>query len=44
MSVWVRNLFDTNYYNTLSLATATGAVIGVDGEPRTYGVTLRKSF
>jgi iron complex outermembrane receptor protein len=44
LSVWVRNLFDANYYNTLSLATSTGAVVGVYGEPRTYGVTLRKSF
>lgn len=44
LSVWVRNLLDKNYYNTLSLSTATGTVVGAYGEPRTYGVTLHKSF
>ncbi|MGN6689340.1 MAG: TonB-dependent receptor, partial [Sphingopyxis sp.] len=40
LSVWARNLFDKDYYQTLSPA-ATGLVTALIGEPRTLGVTLR---
>ena len=40
VSIWAKNLFDKNYYLSLSAAN-TGAVTGQVGEPRTYGATLR---
>lgn len=40
VSVWAKNLFDENYFLSLS-AAATGAVTGQLGEPATYGVTFR---
>jgi iron complex outermembrane receptor protein len=40
--VWVRNLFDKNYYEQLLPAGGNaGHYAGVLGDPRTYGVTLR---
>jgi len=42
--LWVRNLFDKNYYNTLAVASASGVVVAAYGEPRLFGVTLRKSL
>lgn len=42
---WVRNAFDRNYYEILATQSgSTGLVIGQPGDPRTYGVTLSKSF
>ena len=42
---WVRNAFDQNYYEVLATQSgSTGLVIGQPGDPRTYGVTLSKSF
>jgi len=41
LSVWVRNLLDEEYFNTLSVNSNLGVVQGVVGEPRTYGMTLR---
>jgi iron complex outermembrane recepter protein len=42
---WVRNVFDVNYYEVLALQSGnTGLVVGQPGDPRTYGVTLSKSF
>ncbi len=40
VSIWAKNLFDKDYFSTLSAAN-TGAITGQLGEPRTYGVTLR---
>ncbi len=40
LSIWVRNLFDKNYFQTLSAAN-TGLVTALIGEPRTIGATLR---
>jgi len=40
LSVWARNLFDKNYFQTLS-AQNTGIVTALIGEPRTVGLTLR---
>ena len=42
---WVRNAFDQNYYDVLATQSgSTGLVIGQPGDPRTYGVTVSKSF
>lgn len=44
-SIWVRNLFDKQYFGGLTvLAGNTGAIGGQLGDPRTYGVTLRFHF
>jgi iron complex outermembrane receptor protein len=40
VSVWAKNLFDQNYFLSLSAAN-TGTVTGQIGDPRTFGVTLR---
>jgi iron complex outermembrane receptor protein len=43
--VWVRNLFDKDYYEQLLPAGGNaGHYAGVLGDPRTYGVTLRYSI
>jgi iron complex outermembrane receptor protein len=40
--VWAKNIFDTNYYQYLQPQTGnSGAVVGLVGDPRTYGVTVR---
>ncbi|WP_010216955.1 TonB-dependent receptor [Sphingomonas sp. PAMC 26621] len=42
---WVRNAFDQNYYEVLATQSgSTGLVVGQPGDPRTYGVTVSKSF
>ncbi|MDN4632713.1 TonB-dependent receptor [Sphingomonas sp. PsM26] len=42
---WVRNAFGQNYYEVLATQSgSTGLVVGQPGDPRTYGVTLSKSF
>jgi iron complex outermembrane recepter protein len=42
LSVWWRNLLDTNYYELLSAAPGnTGLFVGQPGDQRTIGVTLR---
>lgn len=42
---WVRNAFDQNYIDQLFVGPGnTGLVAGLPGDPRTWGVTLRKSF
>ncbi|MBY0520551.1 MAG: TonB-dependent receptor, partial [Sphingomonas sp.] len=42
---WVRNAFDTNYYDVLALQSGnTGLVVGQPGDPRTFGFTVAKSF
>ncbi len=40
LSLWARNLFDQDYFQTLSAAN-TGIVTALIGEPRTIGATLR---
>ncbi len=42
---WVRNAFDTEYYDVLATTPGnTGLIAGNVGDPRTYGFTLGKSF
>ncbi len=42
---WLRNAFDTNYYEVLATQSgSTGLVVGQPGDPRTYGLTVSKSF
>ncbi len=42
---WVRNVFDHHYFELLSTQSgSTGLIVGQPGDPRTYGVTLSKSF
>jgi iron complex outermembrane recepter protein len=40
LSVWARNLTDSEYFQTLSPGN-TGLVTSIVGDPRTWGVTLR---
>ncbi len=43
--VWVRNLFDHDYYELLATQSgSTGLIVGQPGDPRTYGFTVSKSF
>jgi len=42
-SVWARNLFDKDYFITLSPSN-TGLITGLTGDPRTFGITLRTSY
>ena len=45
VSVWARNLFDTNYYDLLSAVPGnSGLYVGQPGDPRTVGVTVRLAF
>lgn len=42
---WLRNAFDEEYFEVLALQSGnTGLVVGQPGDPRTYGVTLARSF
>ncbi len=42
---WVRNAFDTDYYDVLALQSGnTGLVVGQPADPRTYGLTVAKRF
>ena len=43
LSLWAKNLFDKDYFQTLSAAN-TGLVTALIGEPRTIGATLRTRF
>jgi len=43
--VWSRNLADTHYFEFLNAAPGgSGLIVGLPGDPRTFGVTLRKAF
>jgi iron complex outermembrane recepter protein len=42
---WVRNAFDTEYFDVLATTPGnTGLIAGQPGDPRTYGLTISKSF
>jgi iron complex outermembrane recepter protein len=43
---WVRNALGKEYFQELNAATGgnTGLVVGIPGDPRTWGVTLRTQF
>jgi iron complex outermembrane receptor protein len=43
---WVKNALGKEYFQELNAATGgnTGLVVGIPGEPRTWGVTLRSQF
>ncbi|GGE09701.1 TonB-dependent receptor [Polymorphobacter glacialis] len=42
---WVRNAFDTEYFDFLTAApSSTGLIVGQLGDPRTYGVTAKARF
>jgi iron complex outermembrane receptor protein len=45
VSVWARNLFNTDYFDLLTAAPGnTGLIVGQPGDPRTAGITLRFSI
>lgn len=45
LSLWANNLFDEEYYTAIGgLSFNEGATAGFLGDPRTVGVTLRKTF
>ncbi|MBM0106808.1 TonB-dependent receptor [Steroidobacter sp. S1-65] len=42
---WVRNAFEEDYFEFLATQSgSTGLVVGQPGDPRTYGLTVNKSF
>jgi iron complex outermembrane receptor protein len=45
VSLWARNLFDKDYFELLSAAPGnSGLYVGLPGDSRTIGVTMRMSF
>jgi iron complex outermembrane receptor protein len=43
--VWARNIADKDYFEFLSVASGgSGLIVGLPGDPRTWGVTMRASF
>ncbi len=43
--LWSRNLLDTDYFELLTAAPGnSGLYVGLPGDPRTVGITLRRSF
>jgi iron complex outermembrane receptor protein len=45
VTLWIKNVFDEQYLSFTSIqAGNSGAIYGQPGDPRTFGVTLRKSF
>jgi iron complex outermembrane receptor protein len=42
---WVRNAFDTKYFEQLAVVSGnTGLIVGQPGDPRTWGFTFKASF
>lgn len=41
---WVRNAFDTNYMQELTAVANTGLIVGIPGDQRTWGGTIRYQF
>ncbi|MEO0817966.1 MAG: TonB-dependent receptor [Pseudomonadota bacterium] len=44
MSVWARNLFEDEYLIATAPSVLTGNYTGFPNQPRTFGVTVRKTF
>lgn len=44
VTAWVKNIFDNEYFMAKTNAGAIGFASGLPGEPRTYGLTVRKDF
>ena len=45
VSVWSRNLLDRNYYELLTAVPgSSGLYVGQPGDPRTFGLTMRRTF
>lgn len=45
LSAWVRNAFDTDYFEQLFVGPGnTGLIAGLPGDPRTWGATLKARF
>ncbi len=43
--LWGRNLLDEEYFELLSAAPGnSGLYVGLPGDPRTFGVTLRRTL
>jgi iron complex outermembrane receptor protein len=43
--LWARNLANSNYFEFLSAAPGnSGLYVGLPGDRRTFGVTLRRTF
>jgi iron complex outermembrane receptor protein len=43
--LWVRNLFNVDYFEQLTVASGnTGLIVGLPGDPQTYGATLSARF
>lgn len=43
--VWIRNAFDRNYLEQLSVGPGnTGLIVGLPGDPRTVGLTIKGKF
>lgn len=43
--LWTRNLFDKNYYELMSAAPGnSGLYVGLPGDPRSWGATMRARF
>ncbi len=40
VSLWVRNLFNTQYNTSLTVSTGFGLIDAVQGEPRTFGLSV----
>ena len=42
---WLRNAFDRDYFEVLAVGSgSTGLIVGQPGDPRTYGLTVSRSF
>ncbi|MCA3256233.1 MAG: TonB-dependent receptor [Alphaproteobacteria bacterium] len=42
---WLRNAFDADYFEQLAVPSGnTGLIVGQPGDPRTFGLTLRKTI
>jgi iron complex outermembrane receptor protein len=45
ISLWSRNLLDTNYFEFLTAAPGnSGLYVGLPGDPRTVGLTVRMAL
>jgi iron complex outermembrane receptor protein len=44
LSAWVRNAFDEEYFNTVSVNATNGVALAAVGDPRTFGLTGRLRF